>query len=608
MVFADVPDVNTVLVDGSVSVSPVSGGVVTSGNGVGDAVVGVDLSSLAVGESVTITFDVVVDDPVAAGVSEVVNQGVVSSAELPDVVTDDPTPPGGADPTVTPIVAAPVVSLTKDDGLVVATTPGATVTYTLVATNSGDTAATGVVISDEAPAGTTFVEGSATASAGSIDQGDDLGETTVVVDVASLAVGASVTVTFQVTVDDPVDAGREEVSNTATIDSVETPPVVSEDLIDGGATITPLDADFDLTVTKLDDVAVSAGVGDTIVYTITAANIGDQSVASYVLTDTVPVGTTFVAADSAAGWSCLDGDPAGTVCTFNGGALAGGASIDTAFAVAVIAPAASGLDEIDNTVTIATPGELNTTNNADDETTPLAAAPQLTITKTDGAASTVPGATDVYTIEITNSGDQTATGVEVTETVPDETVFVAASSTVGWSCADGAPAGTTCTFTIPTLAAAGGVVSIDFAVLVDDPVAAGVDDIVNTARDHRRGRRQRWHPAPAGHRHQHLERRTAVDDHQDRLRRDRRARCTGHLLGGMGQHRQPDSIRCRGHRNGAGRLGVRRCRIRPTMVMHRRRPRRHDLHDHHPGVGRRRRYGERRLRRARRRPGRSRRR
>ena len=71
-----------------------------------------------------------------------------------------------------------------------------TITYELVLTNTGNTTASNVTIVDAAPAGTTFVEGSTTAAAGTIDLGDDAGEDSLAVDiVAHAGAGNAVTVT-----------------------------------------------------------------------------------------------------------------------------------------------------------------------------------------------------------------------------------------------------------------------------------------------------------------------------------------------------------------------------------------------------------------------------
>src|SRR5690606_25284609 len=79
-----------------------------------------------------------------------------------------------------------------------------------------------------------------------------------------------------------------------------------------------------------------------------------------------------------------------------------------------------------------------------------------------------------------NDGGTEATGVAITETVPENTTFNATASTGGWTCADGVPAGSSCDFHVGTLAAgANGVVV--FAVNVDDPVPGGTDEVENTA-------------------------------------------------------------------------------------------------------------------------------
>src|SRR3712207_8258775 len=52
------------------------------------------------------------------------------------------------------------------------------------------------------------------------------------------------------------------------------------------------------------------------------------------------------------------------------------------------------------------------------DTTPVTAQPDLTITKSDGGANAAPGSTVAYTLNYANAGNQNATGVVVTETVP----------------------------------------------------------------------------------------------------------------------------------------------------------------------------------------------
>lgn len=61
------------------------------------------IGTLPAGESVTITFNATVDDPFTGALPQVSNQGTVSGSNFADVLTDDPTVGGTADPTVTPI-------------------------------------------------------------------------------------------------------------------------------------------------------------------------------------------------------------------------------------------------------------------------------------------------------------------------------------------------------------------------------------------------------------------------------------------------------------------------------------------------------------------------
>jgi hypothetical protein len=62
-----------------------------------------NIGTLPAGESVTITFNVTVDDPFTGSLPQVSNQGTVSGSNFADVLTDDPSVVGTADPTVTPI-------------------------------------------------------------------------------------------------------------------------------------------------------------------------------------------------------------------------------------------------------------------------------------------------------------------------------------------------------------------------------------------------------------------------------------------------------------------------------------------------------------------------
>ena len=99
-----------------------------------------------------------------------------------------------------------------------------------------------------------------------------------------------------------------------------------------------------------------------------------------------------------------------------------------------------------------------------------AAAPDLSLLKSDGGVSVQPGGTIPYTLTYQNKGTWPASGVVITEKVPLWTVFNSAASTPGWTCLPDANAGSTCTYPVP-----GGVVnpgpaaSVIFALTVANP-------------------------------------------------------------------------------------------------------------------------------------------
>jgi hypothetical protein len=72
----------------------------------------VNIGTLAPGDSVTITFQVTIDNPYSGG-PNVSNQGTVSGSNFSNVLTDDPAVGGAADPTLTPINVAPDVSISN---------------------------------------------------------------------------------------------------------------------------------------------------------------------------------------------------------------------------------------------------------------------------------------------------------------------------------------------------------------------------------------------------------------------------------------------------------------------------------------------------------------
>jgi uncharacterized repeat protein (TIGR01451 family) len=434
------------------------------------------IGGVAAGGGGAVSFAVRVDNPVPAGVVEISN-----TASIDDDGTNgaDANPGDNSDTETTP-VGTPDLRVTKDDGGISAV-PGDTVVYTLDYANVGDRNATGVSLSDTVLANSTFNAGASTPG-WSCANGSPAG-TLCTLPIGDLVAGGNGLASFAVTVDDPVPAGVVEIANTASIgdDGANGADPNPADNSDGDST--PVDAAPDLRVVK-DDGGINAAPGDSVVYTLSFTNAGNQGATGAAISETVPLNSSFDAGASTAEWSCADGSGAGTLCTLPIGGIPAGVAGSVSFAVRVDDPVAAGVDEIANAAAIADDGangaDANPADNSDGDTTPVDAAPDLQVVKDDGGISAVPGDTVAYTLNFANAGNQGATGAAISETVPTNSSFDAGASTAGWSCADGSPGGTLCTLPIGGIPA-GVAGSVSFAVRVDDPVAAGVDEIANAA-------------------------------------------------------------------------------------------------------------------------------
>jgi uncharacterized repeat protein (TIGR01451 family) len=273
----------------------------------------------------------------------------------------------------------------------------------------------------------------------------------------------------------------DEIVNTVTIADDGTNGPDADPSNNAATDTTPVDAAPDLSIVK-DDAGATASPGEVVSYALGYANGGTQGSTGVEITDTVPAHTVFAAGSSSAGWSCADGAPAGTVCTLGIGFLPVGGGGSATFAVRAAASLPPGVTEIVNTAVIADDGEngpdLDPSDNTATDSTPVEAAPDLGVDKDDGGLVAAAGQVVPYQLAYTNAGSQGATGVVLSDVVPAHTVFDAAGSSAGWSCADGAPPGTTCTQALGSLAAgAGG--SASFAVRVAAALPPGVTEIVN---------------------------------------------------------------------------------------------------------------------------------
>lgn len=370
------------------------------------------------------------------------------------------------------------------------TTPGLgqVVTFTLTVAHSVTSSADAqdVVLTDVIPAGLTYVPGSLASSgyAPTLLEASDASNLLVRWD--ALPLGQTGVITYQTRVTTPnLDV---PVANNAGLAWTSLSGSDSGERDGSGgvndyvrtSSVTLTSTGPDLQISKSDG-SVSVIPGGTITYTLNYSNTGNGAATGVVVSETVPDHTTFV---GPAGWTCSPNNNAGSACTYDLGTLNAGASGTLTYQVQVIDPVPAGVTQIHNVVYIIDDGangaDPTPGNNTGSDDTPLGAAPDLTIEKSDRVDLVSAGETLVYTLTVRNVGNQDATGVVIEETVPSGTTFAPASSTSGWTCTPDNQAGSVCTFSAGALAA-GATVSVQFAVVVDDPINPDILNIGNTA-------------------------------------------------------------------------------------------------------------------------------
>ncbi len=373
------------------------------------------------------------------------------------------------------LAATGVVNLNviKTDG-VATVVPGGTTTYTISVSNSGPNSVAGLIVNDTPPAGVTFGAWTCVPAGGAFC-GSGSGP---ISDTVSIPNGGSITYTVPATIA-PNAVGS--ITNTATL-------AVPGSVINNGNssasdtdTLTPV---ADLAVTKTDGVATIVP-GAPVTYTIVASNAGPSDAIGATVADTLP------AAILGATWTCA-GAGGGTCPAAGSGDINAlvdlpvGASV-TFTVMGTVSAAAVGT--LSNTATVAAPAGVtdpNPGNNSATDSDTLTPIADLAITKTDGAATAVPGTPVIYTIVASNAGPSAVTGATVTDTLP--AVLTAATWTCvgagGGSCpASGVgnigasvnlPVGATATFTLTATVSAAAMGTLSNTAAVNVP--AGVTD------------------------------------------------------------------------------------------------------------------------------------
>jgi len=258
-------------------------------------------------------------------------------------------------------IITPDLTLDKDDGQVTAS-PGEVLVYTLTIDNVGLQAAEGVVISDTVPDDTTF--NAAGSSPGWSCTGGEGPGTLCTYTIGSLGAGGQAQVLFALQVDNPIPAGVDTIENSASVtdNGVFGADPTPANNIDND--IDNLDADPDFVVEKVDALFIDAdssgnpSAGDTLRYTISIQNNGEQDAADVVFDD-IPGANTALAAGSVttSQGTVTTGNTVGdtTVSVALGEIGGGGGSATVGFNVTIDDPLPDGTYFVENQGTLSGP-------------------------------------------------------------------------------------------------------------------------------------------------------------------------------------------------------------------------------------------------------------
>ena len=364
---------------------------------------------------------------------------------------NDPNTVNNSVSATTTVNAVPIpvtdLSITKTDAPDPVDASGELV-YTLSVFNAGPGSATNVRVTDNLPAG---VNGVAYISAGGSGWSCSHSAGIVTCNLSgSLGMNTSAP---DITIRVNAPAGGAVIENTASVTGNQNDPYSANNSVTISTTVTAV---ANLSITK-DDSPDPVCLGKKITYTLTVNNAGPSTANGIVVTDTLPLGSTWISA-TGSGWSCSHGNGIVT-CT-----LASLNAGTTASAITIQAYAPNQTGTISNTATVSStvidriPG-----NNTASAATTVTSADLSIFSRTGSPNPATAGGDITYTTVVKNSGPDTADNVVMYDYLPPGVIFVSANSTAG-SCTQ---SGSTVTCNIGTIPN-GGTVTITVVIKINE--------------------------------------------------------------------------------------------------------------------------------------------
>lgn len=395
-----------------------SAGIYNSTNGIWN------VGTIDAGVSESLIIDAkVLPSGIYTNVAQVTASGLPDPDSTPNNDDGDQSEDDEDNAVITPIQPSADLSLTKS---VSNNTPlvGAQVTFEVVVTNNGPQDNTGVQVTDLLPSGYTY--SSFTVSTGAYDP------TTGIWTIGNLANGKFETLQLTALVNpsgDYINKSEVTASDLPDPDSTPNNGVTAEDDYAEAVTI-PVPESSDLSITKTVNNAAPV-MGSQVTFAIIVTNSGPQDNTGVQVTDLLPSGYTnnnFTLSTGA--YNAATG-------VWTVGNLVNGKS-ETLQITATVNASGNYVNSAEITAAAiadpdSTPNNGITTEDdyAEASTVPIPTSADLSLIKTVNNSAPLVGSQVTFSLEITNSGPQSADSVIVTDLLPDGYTYVSYTTTAG---------------------------------------------------------------------------------------------------------------------------------------------------------------------------------
>ncbi|MEG1495104.1 MAG: hypothetical protein RR406_02210 [Bacilli bacterium] len=341
-----------------------------------------------------------------------------------------PTPPTGTLPiNVTPVLGDEIVYTITNAAPEVYTKTvdkqysdlGEILTYTIKGHNPNSFPINNVLVQDSTPAGTTYMN-NLTVSVPYTGTDPNSGIT-----LTTVAPNSDVTISYQVKVNSSV--ATNQINNVATVTGPSGIPkntnIVTTTINNADLTST---GNFNKTVTP-----TTAKPGDILTYTITMKNTGNVAANNVVLTDIIPVGTTYVAGSTTASLP-FTGDATSTIKLTSPIMANTTATVTFKVKVGSTLPVVNPIPnkaDVAYTYTVDpnSPNGVAKTGTSNTVTTNIVAASLSTVKTADKEVSYI-GEVITYNIAVTNTGNTPLNNVTITDPIPNGTAYIPGSLVV----------------------------------------------------------------------------------------------------------------------------------------------------------------------------------